>query len=496
MTSMTSDSGRNGDVEFQPLSGQDRLFLLSETTNAHMHVGAALLLDAGPLAKVGRGIDFPRIRHHIASRLRHIPRYRQRISYYPLPSRPHWVDDERFDLDHHVRHVRLPHPGNERQLKDLCGQLLSQKLDRGRPLWEVVVVEGVQGGRFALVAKTHHCLTDGIGGVNLLAALLDASALCTREAVDPWSPQPPPTARDILRLEATRRLERSLDLGTQLRTWAQAPGASVNRLAEQVAGISQFIGTGLSPAPDCPLNRPIGAQRRFECLSFDLDEVKAVKHCLGGTVNDVVLATVAGALRTFLKRHRGERRLADLRALVPVNTRTENESGALGNHVSAYFVSLPVAVANPRRRYQAAVERMRSVKASKQGVGGQILAGTGVPLLATLMRFADRLRSFNVVVTNVPGPPADLYLAGARLQSVFPVVPLFVNQGLGIALFSYAGKLHWGLNADRDVLPDIAAFTVALANAFKDLQLACKPASSAKRSDANAWPRRLRVVGS
>jgi WS/DGAT/MGAT family acyltransferase len=496
MSSVMVNTGNNGGVAFEPLSGQDRLFLLSETANAHMHVGAALILDAGPLAKPGRGIDFDCIKQHIASRLRHVPRYRQRISFHPLPSRPHWIDDERFDLDHHIRHRRLPQPGNEKQLKDLCGQLLSQKLDRNRPLWEVIVIEGVQGSRFALVAKTHHCLVDGIGSVNLLAALLDPCASPTREPIDPWSPKPAPTAAEVLRLEAQRRMEVSLGLGTELRAWAQAPGAKAGALAERVSGLSQFIGTGLSPAPDCPLNRPIGAQRRFEWLSFDLNDVKAIKLSLGGTVNDVVLATVAGALRNFLKRHRHEQHVADLRALVPVNVRTQSEAGDLGNHISAYFVSLPVAVANPRRRYQAAMLRMQTVKASRQAVGGRILAGAGVPLLATLMRFADRLKCFNIVVTNVPGPPVELYLAGARLRSVFPVVPLFVNQGLGIALFSYAGRLHWGLNADRDVLPDVAAFARALSEAFEELRLACAPSRAAKRSDGHAWADRVHAIAS
>jgi WS/DGAT/MGAT family acyltransferase len=474
MNSATIDSRPNGGIDFQPLSGQDRLFLLSETDSAHMHVGAAMIFDAGPLAKPARGIDFARIRDHIASRLRHIPRYRQRISYHPLPSRPHWIDDERFDLDRHVRHLRLPQPGNERQLKELCGQLLSQKLDRSRPLWEVVVVEGLQGGRFALVAKTHHCLVDGIGGVNLIAALLDPSELYTREPIEPWAPKRPLTAAEVLRLEALRSLEGSLGLGMQLRAWARSPAEAASKLADRVAGLSQFLGTGLSPAPRCPLNQPIGSQRRFEWTSFDLNEVKAVKNFLGGTINDVVLATVAGAFRAFLKGHRHERRIADLRALVPINMRSTSEAGELGNHISAYLVSLPVSVANPMRRYQAAMQRMQTVKSSKQAIGGQILAGAGVPLLATLMRFADRLKTFNVVVTNVPGPPLDLYLTGARLESVFPVVPLFVNQGLGIALFSYAGKLHFGLNADRDVLPDIAEFARALSLAFDELRQLCK----------------------
>lgn len=494
MMSISVDSRHDGSIDF--LSGQDRLFLLSETPSTPMHVGAALVLEAGPLAKPNRAVDFSRIRNHILARLRYVPRYRQRVSFSPLPSRPHWIDDDRFDIDRHVRHLRLPQPGNDKQLKELCAHLFSHRLDPSRPLWELVVIEGLMGGRFALVAKTHHCLVDGVGGVNLLAALLDPSPTPASEPVGPWSPKPPPTALDVLRCELARRAERVFDFGKQLKELAEARPIRWVNATRQFAGIAEFLGTGLIPAPACPLNGTIGAQRRFEWLSFDLGDVKRLKACLGGTVNDVVLTVVAGALRTFLREERGEGRISDLRALVPVNMRQAGEEPVLGNHISAYLVSLPVTIANPRRRHRVVMERMLSAKASGQAIGGQILAGAGVPLLAALVRLAERLRPFNVVVTNVPGPPVDLYLAGARLQAVFPFVPLFLNQGLGIALFSYAGKLHWGLDADRDLVPDISKFALAVADAFEALRVACNLGRSAKPSEARPLPRPLRAVAS
>jgi WS/DGAT/MGAT family acyltransferase len=468
MTSTTYGRNVGGSVPFQPLSAQDQLFLLSETDHTHMHVGAVLLFDAGPLATIGRGISFERIRCHVASRLERIPRYRQRLRFYPVGSRPHWIDDDRFDLDCHVRHMRLPQPGTDRQLKELCGQVLSQKLDRNRPLWEIAVIEGLRGGHFAIVAKTHHCLVDGIGGVNLLAAILDPDPTVACGPAAPWVAKPALSTADVLRHELSHRLEQSVRWGSRLRAWAQAPREVAGALGEQALGIGQFLGAGLLPAPDCALNQPIGPQRRFDWWSVDLDEVKKIKNRLGGTVNDVVLATVAGALRRFLGR-RGQRRLPDLRALVPVNVRSSDESGALGNHISAYFVPLPVSAREPLKRYRLTAERMRYLKGSKQAVGGRLLAGTAVPLLSMLMRFADRVKAFNLIVTNVPGPPMPLYLAGSQLQSVLPHAPLFVNQGLGVALFSYNGTLHWGLNADRDVLPDVGDFKKALIDAFAEL---------------------------
>jgi WS/DGAT/MGAT family acyltransferase len=467
MTNMASFGPHKG-VDFEPLSAQDQLFLLSETDHTHMHVGAVLIFESGALAAVSRGVRFERIRAHIASRLGRVPRYRQRLSFYPLASRPHWVDDDRFDLGHHVRHLRLPQPGTEAQLKNLCSQLLSQRLDRNRPLWEIAVIEGLRGGRFAMVAKTHHCLVDGIGGVNLLSAILDPDPASACERAMPWSPKPPLSAADVLRFELSRRVEQSMRWGSRLRSWAQSPREMTGTLGERALGIGQFLGASLLPAPDCSFNQPIGAQRRFEWWSVGLDEVKAIKNRFEGTVNDVVLATVAGALRRFLLR-RGERELSDLRALVPVNVRTADEAGALGNHVSAYFVSLPVTARDPVARFRLTAERMRAIKSSKQAIGARILSGAAVPLLSMLMRFADRVKAFNLIVTNVPGPPIPLYLAGSRLHGIFPLAPLFVNQGLGVALFSYAGRLYWGLNADRDVLADVVDFRKALAGEFADL---------------------------
>lgn len=463
---MINNETRNSGLD--PLSGQDRLFLLTETQEAHMHVGAALVFESGKLGRSRRGVDFERIKQHIGARLRFIPRYRQRIGFTPLSSLPHWIDDEAFDLDRHVRHLSLPQPGNEQQLKELCSQILSRPLDRSRPLWEIAVVEGLSGGRFALVAKTHHCLVDGVGGVNLLAALLDPHPGGEREPVLPWKAQQAAATSELLRRELSHRVEQSIRFGRRLQDWASAPIESTVRLGEQVAGVAQFLGTGLRPAPDSPINRRIGSQRRFDWISFDLSEVKEVKRLLGGTINDVVLATVSGALHHFLSHHRRVRPV-DLRALVPVNMRREGEAEAIGNHISAFLVRLPVGVVDPVRRLRAVKRRMEAIKASSQAAGGEILAGAGVPLLGTLMRFADRLNAFNVVITNVPGPPVPLYLAGAHLQEIFPQVPLFPNQGLGIALFSYAGKLHWGLNADRDVLPDLSEFKESLAASFEEL---------------------------
>jgi WS/DGAT/MGAT family acyltransferase len=478
-------------AEFQPLSAQDRLFLLCETGSAHMHVGAALVFDRGPLSQTGGSINFERIRRHVAARLKDIPRYRQRLSFAPLKSRPHWVDDNAFDLNHHVRHLRVPHPGTDAQLKQLCGQLFSQRLDRDRPLWELFVIEGLEHGRFALVAKTHHCMVDGIGGTQLMAALLDPIATRDDDEPQTWLPRPQPSTKEVLQLELSR-LAQSFSWGKQLRGMVQTPGDSAARLSEQVFGLSQFLGNGLWPAPDCILNRSISAQRRFEWLTVNLDDVKRVKAKFGATVNDVVMATIAGALRRFLQGRPGTPRPTQLRTLVPVNVRQGTDE-QLGNHVAALLVPLPLGISDPRRRLMSVAARMRSAKTSRQAEAAKMLSGAAVPLLATLMRFADRLKSFNLVVTNVPGPPIPLYLAGAPLREIFPQVPLFLNQGLGIALFSYAGKLHWGLNADHDLLPDVAALKEALLDSFNEL-LALTQRPKRAKSNVVPWPGRVKAA--
>jgi len=457
---------------YERLSSVDASFLEIEGENVPMHVGAVAIFEAGPLARPEGGIDIERIRALVESML--VSRYRQRIARIPVTSHPVWVDDPHFNLHYHLRHTCLPAPGDERLLKRLAGHVMSLPLDRSKPLWELWVVEGMAGGRFAIISKTHHCLIDGVGSAELMAA-----SMATRPDAAPpkrrrWRPRPPPAPLDLVIGE----LRRTVAAGTAaLRAAPRGlihPRESARSIGAALSGVAEALGAGLHSASPTPLNVAIGPHRRFDWLRFDLGDVKEVKNRLGGTVNDVVLATASGALRRFL-RARGEHvERLDFRAMIPVNLRTEREAGAFGNRVAMLTAPLPLDERDPRRRLQRMFETTRQLKASKQAKGVEVIEEIGnlglTSLFVQFARLTALTRPFNVVVTNVPGPQLQAYLLGAPLCEVYPLVPLYRNQALGIALFSYNGSLFWGLNADWDALPDLHDLVEALAIEFEALR--------------------------
>ena len=468
---------------YQRLSAQDRSFLDLEGDETHMHVAGAFLFEKGGLSTPAGGVDIDRIRDYVASRLHRIPRYRQRVAWIPLENHPVWVDDDRFNIHYHVRHTALPAPGDDRQLKRFCGRVLSQQLDRGKPLWEIWVVEGLEHDRFALVTKTHHCMVDGLSGVDLLAVLLSPTPEKEYDPAARWYPNPAPGAGELLRDALLRRLGMPLATARAALHALRDPTAALAQARDLLGGLGQSIASGLVPAADTPLNRPIGPHRRFDWVAFDIDEVKRTKQRLGGTVNDVVLATVSGAVSRFLAQRgipRARQRELDFRAFCPVSVRADHERGALGNRVSSIIASLPIAEADPRERLARVRKITGDLKQSKHALGGEVLSSVSewtAPTLAALAaRLAFRNRLSNLVVTNVPGPQIPLYLLGARMLESYPMVPLFERQALGVALFSYAGGLYWGFNADWDQLPDLHDFVVAIDHSFREL---CEAAAGA-----------------
>ncbi len=463
-------------ASYDRLSAQDRSFLDLEGPNTHMHVAGAFVFEPGPIARPEGGIDIDRIRGYVASRLHLIPRYRQRIEMIPVENHPVWVDDERFNIQYHVRHTALPAPGDERQLKRLCGRIVSQQLDRGKPLWEIWVIEGLEHGRFALVSKVHHCMIDGVAGTDLLRALFSPTPEKTFKEAPGWYPTPAPGSSKLLRDAVLRRVATPLMLARELGRALREPEATLERVSDGVNGMREALNATIRPAAETPFNRPIGPHRRFDWLAFDLDEVKRIKKCLGGTVNDVVLATVAGAVGRFLVQRgisRHQQRGLDFRAFCPVSVRSSSERGALGNRVSSMIAALPIAETDPVGRLEAVRRTMGDLKRSKQALGAEVLASVSEWTAPALMSLAARLafdnRSSNIVVTNVPGPQIPLYLLGARMAEAYPMVPLFSSQGLGIALFSYGGGLYWGFNSDWDLFPDLHDFVVAIDASFREL---------------------------
>jgi WS/DGAT/MGAT family acyltransferase len=461
---------------YDRLTALDRVFLDIEGPSTHMHVAGVFLFEAGPLRREEGGLDIDRVRDYVASRLHRIPRYRQRIERIPVEGHPVWVDDERFNLHYHVRHACLPPPGDDRQLKRLCGRIISQQLDRGKPLWELWFVEGLEHDRMALVSKVHHCMVDGVSGVDLLQVLLSPVPDKDFDPASTWYPKPAPTKARLLRDAVMRRVQLPLRATRAAVQALSEPELARERLTDAAVGVAAGVRSALTLAVDTPLNQPIGPHRRFDWIGFDVDEVRRVKRVLGGTVNDVVLATVAGAVGRFLAQrgvpqHHLERQ--EFRVFCPVSVRSAAERGTLGNRVSAMIARLPVAERDPVARLSRVARETGDLKQSKQALGAEVLSSvsewTAPTLFSAAMRLGLGYRASNLVVTNVPGPQVPLYLLGARMTETYPIVPLVSHQCLGIALFSYAGGLYWGFNADWDAVPDLHEFVVAIDASFREL---------------------------
>jgi WS/DGAT/MGAT family acyltransferase len=351
---------------------------------------------------------------------------------------------------------------------------MSQHLDRSKPLWEIWFVEGLErDDRFAMISKVHHCMVDGVSGVDLLEVLLDSSPQAAREDPPLFIPRGVPRAFELLRDEVIDRVTAPFQVAGRL---LRDPMGFVSDVVESVKAAAETVMAGISLPSETPVNQAIGPYRRFDWLTMDLEDVKDVKNQLGGSLNDVVLATVAGAVRRFLGRRRANPSELKFRVMVPVSVRSSSERGTLGNKVAAWMAELPVAESDPTRRHAAVCATTARLKTSKQALGAEILTRvtdwTPSTLLALGARLAHRGLPFNLVVTNVPGPQVPLYLLGARMVEIYPLVPLFARLGLGIALFSYAGRLHWGFNADWDVMPDLHDFVRATEESFAELHAA------------------------
>src|SRR3954464_6256496 len=406
------------------LTALDAGFLHLERSGAHMHVAGVLIFE-------GKAPAYDELVEAIEVRMHLVPRYRQKLAHVPWgQGRPVWVDDPHFNARYHVRHTALPAPGGEEQLKRLVGRLMSQQLDRHKPLWEMWLVEGLAAERFALVAKTHHALVDGISGVDITNVLFDVApqpAPTSRNA-EPWVARPTPTGAQLLTEALLERATIPGEVARGVRATLRAPRRVLSGARNSLQGVGALAWAGMAGAPPSPLNVPIGPHRRYEWVDADLERFKAIKTALGGTVNDVVLSAVALGLGRWLRRHGHPTEGVRLRAMVPVSVRADVERGALGNRVAAFYAPLPVGVEDPRAVFREVHEATERLKHSGQSVGAQALteiAGFAPPTITTqAARLVSRQRFFNLVVTNIPGPQFSLYLLGHRLEAMYPVVPL------------------------------------------------------------------------
>jgi diacylglycerol O-acyltransferase / wax synthase len=454
------------DPHCERLSALDATFLGIEDHCSHMHIGSVGVFEAPPGAG-GGAVDIERVHHLVSTVLEGFPRYRQRVERVPLFGHPVWVDDPSFDLRYHLRHTRLPLPGDERQLKRLAGRVMSQQLDRAKPLWESWFVEGLGADRFAVVSKVHHCMVDGVGGVEMTTATLRTDAEPDprlAETPPAFVPRAVPSPGALVYGEVAHRLRGAIAFAGDVAHGLATPLRTARQVFGTLEGLAEGFGAALRPASATPLGVPIGPHRRFDWTSMDIAAMKAVREHLGGTLNDVVLAIVAGVLRRYL----GERGIAvdrlDFRVMVPVNLRA-GHAGA-GNRVGSVVVRLPLEEPDARRRFLRVRHEMETLKHSHQVDAARVLEGlldwTFTTLLTRTAQLATESQPFNLVVTNVPGPQFPLYFLGSRLVAAYPLVPLFQRQAVGIALFSYDGRLYWGLNADRDAVPDLHALVDAI----------------------------------
>jgi diacylglycerol O-acyltransferase / wax synthase len=354
------------------LSAIDASFLHQEKQSSHMHVGALAVFEGPPPTRE----DFCA---HLGARLGRVPRYRQKLAFPPLEAgRPFWVDDPTFNLDYHVRHTALPKPGSDEQLRQLVGRIFSQRLDRSKPLWEIWIVQGLEGGRFALISKTHHALVDGVSGVDIATVLFDLSPVPAEPEGEPealWTPAPEPSDAELLAEGVAGLVRTPFGLAGRALGALQRPGETIGRVREAAEGLGEVVWAGMNPAPDVPLNVPIGPHRRVRWLQNRLSDFKEIKNALGGTVNDAVLAVVAGALGRWLRERGVRTEGTELRALVPVSIRSDDERGALGNRIAAMRGPLPVYVEDPVERLRVVQRGMGELKESKQALGAEVIAG-------------------------------------------------------------------------------------------------------------------------
>lgn len=450
------------------LSSVDASFLHQEDgRDSHMHIGGIGVFE-------GPAPGEEELLAHIGSRLHLVPRFRQKLTNAPLGSgRPLWTDDPRFRLGFHVRRTALPKPGNELQLMRLISRVHSQRLDRSKPLWEMWIVEGLADDRWAVLTKTHHALVDGVGGVDIMTALLDLTPEPRDTGPDEWRPAREPSFVDLGLRGVSGAIRNVTEVGSKALGRALNPRQAVGEVVERALGLGEMARMTLSPAPPTPLNRQPGPHRDFAVVRERVADFKVVKDALGGTLNDVVLAVVTGALRRFLDDLGTPVDNMRLRACVPMSVRTSDQSGGLGNRIVIMVAELPIDIADPVARLREVSRHMDGLKKSRQATGAQTMIQMEQWMPPNVLAQASRLgftsRLYNLLVTNVPGPQMPVYLLGRKMGEVFPIAFLAPEHTLAIAILSYDGAVNIGLLGDADADHDLAGLSAYLDAALKEL---------------------------
>jgi len=451
----------------------DASFLYFEDGVTHMHIASCALFEGPPP-------DYRRVVDAIASKLPQVPRYRQVVRFVPWElGRPVWVDDPHFRLEHHVRHTALPKPGGQAELRALMGRLMSQELDRHRPLWEVWMVENLEDGHWAFITKIHHCMADGVAGTDLLAVIMDLEPRPSEiEPAPAWFPAAEPSALHLVADAAWSLVASPYEQLRSMGRVLRVPGRALTGLLHTAGGMWSYA-ERLRPTAPMSLVGAIGPNRRWTWAGASLEDVKTIKNAFGGTVNDVILTVITAGLRQqLLGRGEPVERLV-VRSLIPVSVRTESEHGEYNNRVSAMFADLPVGIDDPVARFAAVREQMRALKASHQTIAGEALTALGTitpfaPIALaerTAMRVLRHLpqHSVNTVTTNVAGPQYPLYLAGRKMLEYLPFVPIAHGVRVGVAIVSYNGRIAFGVTGDYDSAPDIDVLAHGIEDGLADL---------------------------
>lgn len=457
----------------EPLGPLDALFLHMEDGVSHMHIGSCSIFAAPPPS-----IDD--LMALVRSKLPVLTRYRQKVRFVPAGlGHPVWVDDPHFNLSYHVRHSALPPPGDGEALESLVGRLMSQELDRHRPLWELWMIEGLADGRWALIAKVHHCMVDGISGTDLMAQLLDTDPKAATGPTQAWTPRPEPSDLQLTLDAFGRMITRPMRKAMAWRPRSGQPGNALAKVGEVAAGLRSLSSRVLIPAKQVSLEGSIGPHRRWAPAVCSLGDAKFIREALGGSVNDVVLTAITGAFRSLLLERGEDVEGVVLRSLVPVSRRRPGDH-TWNNQVSLILADLPVSIADPVERLQAVREQMATLKESHQVNAGEAvvaaaeflppaLLAVGAQATAAVMRRSPQ-RVLNTVTTNVPGPQQPLYALGREMIEYMPYVPLSQGVRIGIAILSYNGKLTFGITGDYDTAPDVRHMAAEIENEMNVLR--------------------------
>ncbi len=459
----------------QRMTAADASFLYFERPTAPLHIGSTLVIDGD--------VSREEVLTHIASRLHRIPRYRQVAAFDAFNlGHPRWEDDDRFDLHRHIEEVTMPEGSSMEEIFAVIAEIFAPILPRDRPLWKMIILHGLPGGRTGIITLIHHCMVDGVSGMELLTVITDFEADAPAETPQPFNPEPRP--------DATRR---SIDayIETVESNFAQQADQlrlffdSKRQQSEQRAvfgAMTAAMPQMTRPAPATPFNRPVGGKRSYAVIPMSFAEIRGVRSAIGGTINDVVLTALSGGIGAYLRSHGHPTEGVELRGMVPVNVRSETDKSALGNQVSMFIAPLPIGILDAHERHLAVVNGMNRLKEANQAGGFAVLARSQdqvPPLLQAMMGplVPNAPSLLNMVCTNVPGPQIPLYFVGRKAEALWPLVPASMGMGLNVALTSYNGMLFWGIVADPDLVPDVGKVAEDIRAAFDELKTTAAAAS-------------------